>query len=317
MEASTVASHSVLMQGAVLMYGDVLMHGTGPTQGTDLHRSVTCCTVKIDDVNASDIEVRTGGVGRKAAVGGGLGLGGLLLMLVFSMLSGGGGGGDIGDVLGQLQQGGGVSVEGETVKGNTLEGQELFGGKMMTLLGDYWQGESDAMGFRFTEPHLVVFDSPTQTGGCGVGQPEAGPFYCPGDNKIYIDFSFYQRLEQQLGFDGDFAMAYVIAHEYGHHIQNLMGVMDRRGGGNAQSVKVELQADCLAGSWASEAKAQGRLEAGDFDEAIRAANAVGDDAIQGAGASRDTFTHGSSAEREHWFTQGFESGDPSTCRTGA
>ena len=268
-------------------------------------------------MNAGDIEVRRG-AGSKAAIGGGLGLGGLLLLLVINMIAGGGGNAsDIGQVLNGLQQGNGVSVEGETVRGDTLEGQELFAGKMMTLLGAYWGDEAKAMDIKFVEPGFVVFDSPTQTGGCGVGQPEAGPFYCPRDQKIYIDFGFYSQLESQLGFDGDFAMAYVIAHEYGHHIQNLLGVMDRRGGGNAQSVRVELQADCFAGAWASSAKADGRLEAGDFDEAIRAANAVGDDAISGGRAGRDTFTHGSSAEREKWFRQGFDSGDPNSCRTGA
>lgn len=272
--------------------------------------------MRLDDVGAKDIEVRRGGVGGKAAIGGGLGIGGLLLMLVVGLLSGGGDT-DIGSFLDQLQSGGGISVEGETVRGDSLEGQERFGGRMMTLLDQYWEPRADAMGFRFVEPTLVVFDSATQTGGCGIGRPQAGPFYCPADQKIYIDFGFYRQLERQLGFDGDFAMAYVLAHEYGHHVQNLMGVMDRRGGGNAQSVRVELQADCLAGAWASQAKADGRLEAGDFDEAIRAANAVGDDAIQGAGANRDTFTHGSSAEREKWFRQGFDSADPTSCRTGA
>lgn len=272
--------------------------------------------MRLDDVGAKDIEIRRGGAGGKAAIGGGLGIGGLLLMLVMGLLSGNGGT-DVGSILDQLQSGGGMTVEGETVRGDSLAGQEQFGGQMMTLLEEYWEPESDAMGFRFAEPTLVVFDSPTQTGGCGIGQPQAGPFYCPADQKIYIDFGFYQQLERQLGFDGDFAMAYVLAHEYGHHIQNLMGVMDRRGGGNAQSVRVELQADCLAGAWASQAKADGRLEAGDFNEAIRAANAVGDDAIQGAGANRDTFTHGSSAEREKWFRQGFDSADPTSCRTGA
>lgn len=270
----------------------------------------------MDDVNASNIEVRKGGAGSKAAIGGGLGIGGLLLILVVNLL-GGSGGADLSQVLGQLQDGGNITYEGETARGDTLEGQELFGGQMMTLLGDYWSTNAGKMDIEFREPGFVVFDSPTNTGGCGVGQPQAGPFYCPGDSKIYIDFGFYEQLESQLGFDGDFAMAYVIAHEYGHHIQNLMGVMDRRGGGNAQSVRVELQADCFAGAWASSADADGRLESGDFNEAIRAANAVGDDAIQGAGASRDTFTHGSSAEREKWFRQGFESGDPTSCRTGA
>lgn len=238
------------------------------------------------------------------------------MFLLFSALSNGGNV-DVGEVLGQLEGGDGVTVEGETVRGDSLQGQEQFAGQMMTLLGEYWSGEADPMAIEFTEPRFVVFDSPTQTGGCGTGTPEAGPFYCPGDHRIYLDFGFYSRLEQQLGFGGDFAMAYVIAHEYSHHIQNLMGVMDRRSGGNSQSVRIELQADCLAGAWASQAKADGRLEAGDFDEAIRAANAVGDDAIQGEGANRDTFTHGTSAEREKWFRQGFDSSDPTSCRTGA
>lgn len=275
--------------------------------------------MKLDDVSAGDIELRRGGTAKKGAVGG---VGGIIVLVVAFLISqaggggGGGGGAALDQVLGQLQQGKGLSVDGETVRGNTLQGQEEFGAKMMTLLGDYWRGEAGAVGAQFAAPTLVVFDSPTSTGGCGVGQPEAGPFYCPGDKKIYIDFGFYQRLESQLGFQGDFAMAYVLAHEYGHHIQNLAGVMDNRGG-NAQSVKIELQADCYAGAWASQAKAQGRLEAGDFDEAIGAANAVGDDAIQGSSANRDTFTHGSSAERERWFRQGFDSADPTTCDTGA
>jgi hypothetical protein len=275
----------------------------------------------MDDVDASDIEIRTAGSGgtakKGAAVGG---IGGVILLIIMALLNrgggGGGAGGGIGEILGQLSQGQSVSADGQEVAGNTLQGQEKFGGQMMTLLGDYWEKEAGPMGFTFSKPGFVVFDSPTQTGGCGVGQPEAGPFYCPGDHKIYIDFAFYEQLEKQLGFQGDFAMAYVIAHEYGHHIQNLEGAMNSRGG-NAQSVKIELQADCYAGAWASEAKAEGRLDAGDFDEAITAANAVGDDAIQGAGANRDTFTHGSSAEREKWFRQGFDSADPRTCTTGA
>ncbi|MEI2700084.1 MAG: neutral zinc metallopeptidase [Microthrixaceae bacterium] len=203
--------------------------------------------MRLDDVGASNIEVRRGGAGGKAAIGGGLGLGGLILVVIVSLLSGNGGGEDIGTVLDQLQTGEGLSVEGETVRGDSLEGQELFGARMMTLLDGYWADQAEPLGFRFVAPSLVVFDSPTQTGGCGVGQPAAGPFYCPADQKVYIDFGFYQRLEAELGFEGDFAMAYVLAHEYGHHVQNLLGVMDRRGGGNAQSVRVELQADCLAG----------------------------------------------------------------------
>ena len=277
--------------------------------------------MRMDDVEATGIEVRRGGAAVKGVK---FGIPTLIALVVGFLLTqaGGGGGGangtDIGQVLGQLQAGGGaVSAEGEKVDGSTLEGQEKFTGQLMTLLTGYWEEEFPNLSDRrFEEPTFVVFDGPTQTGGCGVGRPEAGPFYCPGDQKIYVDLGFYRQLVQQLGFGGDFAMAYVIAHEYGHHIQNLLGVL---GGSqsNAQSVKVELQADCYAGAFASEAKAQGRVEDGDFDEAFDAAAAVGDDAIQGADANRDTFTHGTSAERQRWFRQGLDSADPATCTTGA
>ncbi|MBX3312702.1 MAG: neutral zinc metallopeptidase [Actinobacteria bacterium] len=276
--------------------------------------------MRLDDVEASDIEVRKGGAGKVAAGGGGIVA--IIVAVLFALSSGGGGGSStgsdpLGQILSQMQGGGTVTAEGETVDGTTLAGQQKFTGQMMTLLDDYWADAYPAMtGDSLVDPTFVVFDGPTSTGGCGVAQPQAGPFYCPGDQKIYVDLGFYQQLEQQLGFGGDFAMAYVIAHEYGHHIQNLQGTL---GGSqsNEQSVRVELQADCYAGAWASQAKADGRLEAGDFDEAITAAEAVGDDAIQGAGADRDTFTHGSSAERERWFRQGFDSADPATCTTGA
>jgi predicted metalloprotease len=274
--------------------------------------------MRLDDVEASDIEVRRGGAGKVAAGGGGVLA---LVIALFVAFSGGGGGGSgadqLGQVLTQMQGGGTVTAEGDTVDGTTLDGQEQFTGQLMTLLTDYWQDAYPTMtGDELAAPTFVVFDGPTQTGGCGVGQPQAGPFYCPGDQKIYVDLEFYSQLEQQLGFQGDFAMAYVIAHEYGHHIQNLQGTLSGSRS-NEDSVRVELQADCYAGAWASQAAEDGRLEAGDFDEAITAAEAVGDDAIQGAGADRDTFTHGSSAERERWFRQGFDSADPATCRTGA
>ncbi|HWJ61394.1 MAG TPA: neutral zinc metallopeptidase, partial [Acidimicrobiales bacterium] len=199
-----------------------------------------------------------------------------------------------------------------------------FVGDVGTLLEDYWSNEFAASNQDFSKASLVIFDAPTDTGGCGVGQPEAGPFYCPPSEKIFIDFGFYQQLEDQLGFDGDFAMAYVLAHEYGHHIQNLLGINDQvrqqqngasQAEANALSVKMELQADCLAGVWAKAAFQDQRLEDGDFDEAIDAAQAVGDDAIQGSNARQESFTHGSSAQRKQWFTTGFESGNPENCNT--
>ena len=275
--------------------------------------------MRLDDVEATDIEVRKGGKGKVAAGGGGILAMVIAVVVALSSGSGGGGGGasdTMGQILSQMAGGGTMTAEGETVDGTTLDGQEEFTGQLMTLLTDYWSDAYPEMtGEQLQEPTFVVFDGPTQTGGCGVGQPQAGPFYCPGDQKIYVDLEFYKQLEQQLGFQGDFAMAYVIAHEYGHHIQNLQGSL---GGSrsNEQSVRTELQADCYAGAWASDAKADGRIEAGDFDEAIGAAEAVGDDAIQGSNANQDSFTHGTSEQRQRWFRQGFDSADPATCDTG-
>lgn len=270
--------------------------------------------MKLDDVEASSIEVRKGGM-KKA--GAGVGIGGIIALVVGLLLSGGGGGGgagspDLGAILGQLQGGGAVASEDEVVDGAKLEGQQEFVGKLRTLLDEYWTTEATRLGVSFEAPGFVVFENAIQTGGCGVGQPEAGPFYCPGDSKVYIDLGFYEKLEQQLDFDGDFALAYVLAHEYGHHIENLQGML---GGGrsNAESVKVELQADCYAGAWGGWIDEEGRITAEDFDEAIRAANAVGDDAIQGSGANQDTFTHGSSEQRETAFRTGFDGG-PAACR---
>lgn len=287
--------------------------------------------MKIDDVNASGVEDRRGGGGR---VPGGtaakIGIPGFIIAVVIALVSqaggGGGGGGDaVGQILGQLTQGAGQSSASvPATQGTSLQGQEKFAGQMQTLLDGYWKPVLDGSGEQFQPPTVVVFDGPTQTGGCGVGEPEAGPFYCPGDEKIYLDFTFYERLEQQLGFSGDFATAYVIAHEYGHHIQHLLGIDEEvrqqsqgasQADANALSVKLELQADCFAGLWGKSASDDGRLEAGDFDEAIGAADAVGDNAIQGKGANRESFTHGSSAERERWFRTGFDSGDPSMCDT--
>lgn len=259
-----------------------------------------------------------------------LGVPGLIALVVAIALSqmgggGGGGGGGLGEVLNQLTTGGsGASQEVPVSENASYDSQEEFADKVTTLLSDYWEPVFVDSGETFRAPFVAVFDSPTRTGGCGVGQPEAGPFYCPADDTIYIDFGFYERLEERLGFSGDFAMAYVLAHEYGHHVQNLLGIdeqvrAEQQGASateaNALSVKVELQADCFAGLWAKQAEVQGRLDATDFDEAIDAAEAVGDDAIQGAGADRDSFTHGSSAERKQWFRTGFDSGDPALCDT--
>ena len=269
-------------------------------------------------------------------IGKGGGIAGIVIALVIAFLgrgalSGGGDGGtgiDVGDILNQM---GGAPAEigapPSDAGGGEPDAQQEFVDKVGVLLADYWSEQFAASNQQFRKPGIVLFDSPTPTGGCGVGQPEFGPFYCPGDSKIYLDLTFYEKLERQLGFDGDFAFAYVIAHEYGHHIQNVLGINDQvtkasRGASTAEandlSVRTELQADCFAGAWSKSAYEDQRLEAGDFEEAIGAAKAVGDDAIQRrttGSVNPEGWTHGSSADRQKWFRTGFESGDPSSCDT--
>ncbi len=174
---------------------------------------------------------------------------------------------------------------------------------------------------------LVLFRDSTPTA-CGMGQTASGPFYCPGDEKVYIDLGFYDELKQRFGASGDFAQAYVIAHELGHHIQRLRGIEGRvrqaqearPSAANALSVRLELQADCYAGIWGHSTAERQILEAGDVDEALSAAASIGDDRIQrmsGRGVQPESFTHGSSAQRVEWFKRGFESGDLDACDTFA
>lgn len=170
----------------------------------------------------------------------------------------------------------------------------------------------------YQEPTLVVFADRVHTGGCGGATSAVGPFYCPADRKLYIDPGFYDVMEQRLKAPGDFAQAYVIAHEVGHHVQNLMGSsrLQVKGESKAEvSVRVELQADCLAGVWGHSARADLSITDEDLDEATRAAHAIGDDAL--GHKDERTFTHGSSAQRKRWFMRGFQSGDPRQCDTFA
>jgi uncharacterized protein len=183
--------------------------------------------------------------------------------------------------------------------------------------------EQSAAGYQHAK--LVVFDGATPTA-CGYGDRAVGPFYCPRDGKVYLDLSFFRTLEQRLGARGDFAQAYVIAHEVGHHVQNLAGVSDQvtnaperaRSGASGLSVKLELQADCYAGVWAHSTSRRDLLEKGDVEEALNAAASIGDDRLQRmqrGTVQPESFTHGSSAQREAWFRKGFESGDPDACNT--
>ncbi|WP_210547070.1 neutral zinc metallopeptidase [Rhodoferax sp. PAMC 29310] len=199
-----------------------------------------------------------------------------------------------------------------------------------TVLGDtedVWGKVFSQGGSTYREPKLVLFRGATATA-CGQGQAAMGPFYCPADQKVYIDLGFYETLKNQLGAPGDFAQAYVIAHEVGHHVQNLLGIttkMDQMRGRvseteyNAMSVRLELQADCFAGVWANHAQeARQLLEAGDVEEAMNAAARIGDDALQGARGGSvvpESFTHGTSAQRQRWFNNGLKNGSVKRCDT--
>lgn len=177
----------------------------------------------------------------------------------------------------------------------------------------------------YDAPVLVLYDGATDAGACGVGQAAMGPFYCPPERRVYVDLSFYRELESRFGAPGDFAQAYVLAHEVGHHVQTLLGTSDEarramsrtsRAQANRISVRLELQADCYAGVWAHHA--QGLLDPGDIDEGLAAAGAVGDDRLQRQAQGRvmpDSFTHGTSEQRVRWFKAGFQSGSPQACDT--
>lgn len=180
---------------------------------------------------------------------------------------------------------------------------------------DTFEGMYRAQGKTYARAKLTVFTSEVATA-CGVSSSAIGPFYCPGDQHAYIDLSFYQDLKARFGAPGDFAQAYVLAHEIGHHLQNLMDVGPSRT--NAHSVKVELQADCFAGIWAKAAQGKGLLEVGDIEEALTAASAIGDDRLQkqaGVEVKPESFTHGTSAQRVRWFRRGLEVGQFEACDT--
>lgn len=201
-----------------------------------------------------------------------------------------------------------------------------FVGVVVKETEDLWGGVFAASGQNYPEPKVVLFSDAINTA-CGMADSSVGPFYCPGDSKVYIDLSFYDQLRDQFGSPGDFAQAYVLAHEVGHHIQNLTGVLpefNRRRQAmsateaNAYSVRVELQADCYAGIWANYAGQEDLLDNGDIEEALNAAEQIGDDTLQKrmqGYAVPKTFNHGTSAQRKTWFERGYRSGNPADCDT--
>jgi predicted metalloprotease len=221
--------------------------------------------------------------------------------------------------------GAGAPVE-QTRSGPPDEGSE-FVRVVLADTEDTWNSIFEKNGRDYPEPQLVLFSGAVRSG-CGVGQSAMGPFYCPADQRVYIDLDFYRELKTRFGAPGDFAQAYVIAHEVGHHVQTVLGVSDQvtaaqrragRAGANQLSVAMELQADCFAGVWAKHAeRVRNVVEPGDIDEALNAASAIGDDKIQAQTQGHvrpESFTHGSSEQRMTWFRRGYESGDPDRCDT--
>lgn len=233
-------------------------------------------------------------------------------------------------ILGLLSGGGGAPVVQQQTPAQGPPANDTMARFVSTVLADtedVWDQIFRQGGANYQQPRLVLFRGAIGTA-CGTGQSAMGPFYCPGDQKVYIDLSFYDQLKNQLGAPGDFAQAYVIAHEVGHHVQNLLGIsgqVDQMRGRvskveyNKLSVKLELQADCFAGVWAHHADSQRQiLEQGDVEEAMNAAAKIGDDALQKAQTGQvvpDSFTHGSSVQRQRWFKAGLQSGELKACDT--
>ncbi|MEK5478535.1 neutral zinc metallopeptidase [Paenibacillus sp. FSL R5-0407] len=256
---------------------------------------------------SSNVEDRRG-KGGGAMIGGGIG--GIIILLVVTLL----GGGNAGDLLSSLTS---VGSETSAPYQETQEEKELaqFVSVVLADTEDVWTGLFREEGLVYEKPTLVLYTDSVQSA-CGTAGKAVGPFYCPGDKKLYIDLSFYDELRQKFQAPGDFAMAYVIAHEVGHHVQTLLGTTEKQMSGskrsNEQSVRLELQADYLAGVWANHARDDlGVLEQGDLEEALTAATAVGDDTLQKKAQGYvvpESFTHGTSEQRKRWFYKGFENG---------
>jgi predicted metalloprotease len=254
-----------------------------------------------------------------------IGLGGIAVALIASLLFGI----DPGVVLNVLSGGSASPTQILAPAGQPPADDRVaqFVSVVLADTEDSWQAIFRSNGTVYPPPKLVLFSGQTPTA-CGTGQSATGPFYCPGDQKVYIDLEFFRLMQQRFNVSGEFAQAYVIAHEVGHHVQHVMGIMDkvddvrRRGSesqANALSVRLELQADCFAGVWAHHAnQARNILEAGDIEAALNAATAIGDDALQKQSqgyAVPDSFTHGSSAQRVRWFKHGIASGQVGACNT--
>jgi hypothetical protein len=264
-----------------------------------------------------------------AGLGGGAGLIVVLVIVAIQVFGGGGGAGgfSIDDVFGAGAQAPGAENPEPLPPGQDPDARlRDFSAFVVTDAQDEWTGIFRDDGERYERAELVIYSQAVSTGGCGGATSAVGPFYCPADERVYIDLTFYEDMRRQLEAPGDFAWAYVLAHEIGHHVQNLTGTNDEVArleasdpeDANELSVRTELQADCYAGVWAATVYEQGSLERGDLDEAFTASEAVGDDRLQEQAGGRidpDSFTHGTSEQRRRWFETGYESGDPASCDT--
>ncbi len=274
--------------------------------------------------NINDMRGRSGGGGMVP-----LGIGGVIVVALLSLFTGV----NFFDILGD---GGSSSSQptavGTSGKVSSSPTEEKLVDMVDAVAGDVQQTWTQMLGGRYQSTQVTLFRDSIQSA-CGYAGAVSGPFYCPGDQRVYLDLSFFDELQRRFGASGDFAQAYVLAHEFGHHVQRLTGTeaqvrdMQRADprSGNALSVRLELQADCYAGVWGHEAAKPGRaargaveLDPGDLEEALRAAAAIGDDRLQKLGTGRvmpEKFTHGSSEQRQTWFKRGFDSGDPRQCDT--
>ncbi len=285
---------------------------------------------KLDPGQVTDVRGRSFGTGGGLAVGGGgLGLAALVIFLLFSVLSGGEGGlGQLGP-LDNTQVGQGAvpsDVQQECRTGESANERDdcrIVG--VVNSVQQFWGDVFQRSGKRYQDVNTVFFTDQVQTG-CGFATSEVGPFYCPADKLVYIDLGFFEELESRFGASaGPFVQAYVIAHEYGHHVQDQLGVLDAirgdRQGPESKAVRSELQADCYAGVWAANAVRTGLIEQipqSDINEGLDAAAAIGDDRIQAQTQGQvnpETWTHGSSEQRRRWFSRGYEQGKPAACDT--
>ena len=267
------------------------------------------------------LRIPIGGGGRR---GGGLGIGGIIVILIICWITGIN---PLSLLSGELGMDGSGFEQQQTTRGTPAnDDTTAFVRTVLAETEDTWNGIFQASGQQYQEPVLVLFSGQVNSA-CGFASSATGPFYCPGDHKLYLDTNFFKELEQRFDAAGDFAEAYVIAHEVGHHVQNLLGILPKfnqarqrmsEADANRMSVRVELQADCFAGVWGKFTQQKGILDTGDLEEALNAAQQIGDDTLQKRSQGYvvpESFNHGTSAQRARWFKRGFDTGDMKACDT--